>query len=302
MSDKALVDFIAAQQRLGAHIEKIRSDLRANDWSDSDIDSALATLEENEKKRIVRERRFKKGVFVFFTLTVISAAVFIIYLSINKNALSPVSPKGEVVEFPNLDPIAVEETPVIATSTPIVDDIQQIKKKFGDQFPGAKYIRAQKENDYFVVSGIFKDETGTTTTKDLVFTKANNEWMFDTGKTDARIIEIQNNAPVPQPRLKISKFKIIPQPPAVNSKDTEIQIEFKNIGELASEPLTFSVIYDTRDPFEESLKTSIGPDQTFMWKYRPYPLGKKYDDKKGKHRITITLPNTEPFVQEFDLY
>lgn len=302
MVDKSLIEFISTQQRMGAHIEKIRSDLRANDWSDSDIDAAITALGEMEKKRAGREKRFKKAVLLVFTLIVFSVAVFVIYLSLQKNTTTTVKATSEAVQFPDLSPVVVEENPATTTTVSIVDDIQVVKDKFKEQFPGAKFIRAQKEQDYFVVSGTFKDESGTTTTKDLVFTESQKVWMFDTGKTDERNARILASVPESKAQLKISRIKIIPQPPAVNSKDTEIQIEFKNIGDLATEPLTFSVVYDTREAFEESLKTPIGPDQTFIWKYRPYPLGKKYDDKKGKHSITITLPNTDPYTQQFDLY
>jgi hypothetical protein len=306
MPDKGLIEFIASQQRLGAHIEKIRSDLRANDWTDSDIDAALAALDVKEKNRQVREQRFKKFVIVFFVTVLICAGVLVIYIALGHKVPIVAAPTPTEVAFPDLSPQAPVEATTTPTIVPVVDDIQAVKTKFTEQFPGAIYVRAQKETDYMVVSGIFKEESGNATTKDLVFTKANDVWTFDTGKTDERIARLQavasSTIPADSARPKVIGVKVLPQPPAINSKDTVILVSIKNVGSLSAEGFTFITTYDTRGSFESAVQTPVAPGQTLTWRYEPYPVGEKYTDKKGKHRITIALPDQDPFTQEFDLY
>lgn len=306
MPDKGLVDFIATQQRLGAHVEKIRSDLRANDWTDSDIDAALAALDVKEKNRQVREQRFKKFVIVFFVTVLICAGILAIYVALGNKVPIVAAPTPTEVAFPDLSPQAPVEATTTPTVVPVVDDIQAVKIKFTEQFPGAMYVRAQKEADYMLVSGIFKEESGNATTKDLVFSKTNDAWTFDTGKTDERIARLQalasSTIPADSARPKVVGVKVTPQPPAVNSKDTVILVSIKNVGNLPTEGFTFVTTYDARGSFESAVQTPIAPGQTLIWKYQPYPVGEKYTDKKGKHRITISLPDQDPFTQEFDLY
>lgn len=306
MPDKALLDFIVNQKAIGAHIEKIRIDLRTNEWTDEDIDKAIAYLESQGKKSDHRHLVFKKIMYSFGILFVLLICSYLAFVLLSRNTAIFTEKAPDPILFPDLTPVIPKEIfEPVASSTNVVDDIQAVRKRFGEQFPDALYIRAQREGVVMIVSGSVTNEFGTSTTRDYVFTKTDSIWSVDLDKTTEREMAIQTQASstiptAPQPRVQSVKLR--PAPPIVNNKDTEILVEIKNIGPVPTEPFTISVGYDTREIFEVTIPTAIGPDQTYIWRYKPYPIGKVYTDKKGKHTLTVSIPNEEPFVQEFDLY
>lgn len=306
MPDKALIDFIVNQKAIGAHIEKIRVDLRTNEWTDEDIDKAIAYLEVQGKKSDHRHIVVRKIIYSLGILCVLLLCSYLAFVLLNRNTAIFTEKAPDPILFPDLTPVVPKEIfEPVASSTNVVDDIQAVRKRFGEQFPDALYIRAQREGDVMIVSGSITNEFGTSTTRDYVFTKTDSVWSVDLDKTAEREINIQTQASstiptIPQPRVQ--NVKVRPSPPLVNNKDTELLVEIKNIGTVPTEEFTFTVGYDARETFETTISTAIGPDQTYIWRYKPYPLGKVYSDKKGKHTLTISIPNEEPFVQEFDLY
>lgn len=306
MPDKALLDFIVSQKAIGAHIEKIRSDLITNSWTNEDIDRAIAYLDIQKKKFDHRHLLFKKITWSFVVTVVILGCIYIVFLLYGKNTSVIFEKKSDLVKFPDLTPPPVKEIiEPVASSSDIVEDIQAVRKRFTEQFPDALYIRAQREEDVMIVSGSTADELNVQTTREYVFTKTDSVWSVDLDKTVEREIKIQTQASSTIPmyaRPKVQTIKLKPSPPIVNSKDTEILVEIKNIGVVSTEKLVFTVGYDTRDVFEVQVPVAVGSEQVYVWRYKPYPLGKVYNDKKGKHTITISIPNEEPFVKEFDLY
>lgn len=305
MPDKSLLDFIVSQKRIGARIEKIRSDLRMNDWTDVDIDVAITYLENQEKNRARRSSVFKKIIYTITASILICLGIVLVMFFSGKKVPLITSSPVERIQFPDLLPRTVE-APQATTTPNSVDDILSVKKRFSEQFPGAQYIRAQKENGVMIVSGSVTDEFGTITTKEYVFVKNGDVWSVDMTKTQEREAAILEQAsstiPIAVAQPKVVEVKVRPAPPLVNNTQTEVLVDIKNFGRLETESLTFSVLFDTRDVFEGRIETPIGPDQIYTWRYRPYEIGKKYSDKKGKHTITITMPGEEPFTQEFDLY
>ncbi len=153
-----------------------------------------------------------------------------------------------------------------------------------------KYVRAEKENESIIVSAI-----ASTTVKNLVFTKVADIWAYSGEKVEEVVIDAA--------RPKVTDIKVRPLPPQVNNKDTNIQITITNIGTIPTAGnISFIVQYDDNATTTAVYKKVIAPDETAIWTYVPYPVGKKYTDTPGKHKITITLPNEDPFSLEFDLY
>ena len=290
MPDKQVLEFIVSQKRIGAHIEKIRSDLRTNDWTDADVDAAIAYLELRDKKRVVRAKAFKKALVIVLVIILILGGTYVTLVAMGRKVPLMPQAKPETIKFPDFVEKVVEEEKVVVEPVIIIDDITQVRAVFEKEFPDMKYVRAEKENESIIVSAI-----ASTTVKNLVFTKVADIWAYSGEKVEEVVIDAA--------RPKVTDIKVRPLPPQVNNKDTNIQITITNIGTIPTAGnISFIVQYDDNATTTAVYKKVIAPDETAIWTYVPYPVGKKYTDTPGKHKITITLPNEDPFSLEFDLY
>lgn len=304
MPDKSLIDFIVAQKRIGAHIEKIRSDLLTSDWTDADIDAALVYIEERDKRRVARGKTIKK------TLLIILGIVFILggtYLALTlmgqKVPLMP-EKKIELIQFPDFTekvPDPVEEVKLVP---PVVDDMTQVRSLFESEFKDMKYVRMERDKQDIIVSALATDEAGATFSKDLVYIKEDGIWHVSEEKTVARALYIASSSQVIMaPHIIVSEIKVRPLPPKVNNKDTEIQVFLKNTGlATTSAEIDVSLTFDAREPAKLPYKKLIGPGETASTTYKIYPAGGKYTDQTGKHTVVVTFENEVQKTLEFDLY
>lgn len=101
MPDKSLIDFIAAQQAIGAHIEKIRSDLKTGDWTDADIDEALAFIEVRHQKGIAFRKTLKKIILIVFGVVFILGGTYITLTVMGRDVPIVPEKKPDPITFPD---------------------------------------------------------------------------------------------------------------------------------------------------------------------------------------------------------
>lgn len=301
MPDKSLIDFIVSQKRIGARIEKIRSDLMTGEWTDVDIDAALAYIEQQEKKRTARGKAFKKFFLILLGIILILGGTYITLTLMGKKV--PLIPEQKLapITFPDFTEPAPQE--VIETSVPVVpDDITSVRAQFEKDFKDVVYIRAIHSGVDMIVSGLIKNEFGSTSPKDFYYSKVQGNWKWDEQKTEARYTASSTPVGLP-PRVRVAEIRVTPLPPKVNDANTKILISLTNTSDLPTVGSTmFTIEYDERPAATTTYTKVINPGETAVVTFVPYPAGKKYTDKKGKHTIVVTLPDDEPTTKEFDLY
>ncbi len=299
--DKQLTTFIESQLAIGAHIEKIRSDLHTGDWNDADIDQALAYVE-SKKKRAPRKKgmRFSALLILFFICVVLGIVWFFFRDKIP--AIAPSTPAP--ITFPDLTPQAlppiVIDEPAPATSTPVVDDFAEVRKAFDTEFSSAQFIRTSRLDDTMIVTAVITDEFGSSTTRDLIFAKAEGMWKFSTYAepiaTSTPLIEV--------PVFIVKDITIVPAPALVNNRRTELTITIYNEGVVAFENgVRFQLVFGDRAPIELTYPKKIGPGETISSTYSPYAeTGKKYADAPGSYKVEILFDGEQVYREDVDLY
>ncbi len=299
--DKQLTTFIESQLAIGAHIEKIRSDLHTGEWNDADIDQALAYVE-SKKKRAPRKKgvRFSALVTLFFICVGLGVALFFFRDKIPQ--LAPSTP--EPITFPDLTPktlppVATDE-PTPATSTPAVDDFAEVRKAFDTEFSSAQFIRTSRLDADMIVTAVITDEFGSSTTRDLVFAHTEGVWKFsayaDPIATSTPLVEV--------PVFIVKDITVVPAPPLVNNRRTEFTISILNEGVVAFEDgVKFQLVFGDRAPIELAYPKKIDSGETIAPTYSPYAeTGKKYADAPGSYKVEIWYDGAQVYRKDVDLY
>lgn len=296
--DKQLTTFIESQLAIGAHIEKIRSDLHTGDWNDADIDQAVAYVE-SKKHRAPRKKamRFSAMVILFF----IFAGLWIGWYMMRDSLPTFTTAKPEPVAFPDLNPkqmapVVIEEKPASTT----VDDIVEIRKAFATEFSSDQFIRASKAGETMVVTAVITDEFGSSTTRDLVFSRTDGMWKFSSYAealaTSTPLVEV--------PIFIVKDITVVPAPPLVNNRRTEFTINIENEGILPfSDGVKFNLVFGDRLPIELSYPKKIEPGETISPTYSPYAeIGKKYADAPGTYKVEIWYDGAAVYRKDIELY
>ena len=271
------------------------------EWTDADIDAALLYIEQREKKRTARGKAFKKFLFILFGIVLILGGTYITLTLMGKKVPLIPEQKPVPITFPDFTEPAPQETKEI--SEPVVpDDITSVRTQFEKDFKDVVYIRAIHSGVDMIVSGIITNEFGSTSPKDFYYSKIQENWKLDEQKTEARFTA--SSTPVTSvPKVRVTGIRVTPLPPKVNDVKTKVLISLTNTSDLPTVgPTVFTIQYDERPIATTTYTKVINPGETIITTFVPYPAGKKYMDKKGKHVVVVTLPDDGPTSKEFDLY